>query len=137
MDCIRRSSYHEKRVWSKRWSVIKSLTLACTVSNQSSLIVKILNYALTLEHLENAFYHEGLAKYTRDAFGKAANIFQDRGHFYDNLYEVSMDEQTHVDFLTRALGDDAVAPCTYDFPFTDPASFLALAGVLEGVGVSA
>jgi len=102
--------------------------------------VQILNYALTLEHLENAFYHEGIFNYSKAAFnaaGLASNIFLDRGHFYENLLEISTDEQTHVNFLNKALGDKAVAPCTYSFPSTDPASFVALAAVLEGVGVSA
>ncbi|KAK2626473.1 hypothetical protein QTJ16_003648 [Diplocarpon rosae] len=95
--------------------------------------VGILNYALTLEHLEDKFYREGLANYTQEDFVQAG--FADP--FYANLKEISHDETTHVSFLSTALADAAVAECTYAFPSTDPASFVALASVLEGVGVSA
>ncbi|KAI6717179.1 hypothetical protein PZA11_001719 [Diplocarpon coronariae] len=95
--------------------------------------VGILNYALTLEHLEDKFYREGLANYTQEDFVKAG--FADP--FYEDLKEISYDETTHVSFLSKALADAAVAECTYAFPSTDPASFVALASVLEGVGVSA
>lgn len=95
--------------------------------------VDILNYALTLEHLEDKFYREGIQNYSRSVFNAAG--YDDT--FYDNLLEVSNDESTHVSFLETALGSAAVAECTYHFPSYDPASFVALASVLEGVGVSA
>ncbi|KAL9104931.1 MAG: hypothetical protein Q9163_000176 [Psora crenata] len=96
----------------------------------------ILNYALTLEHLEDKFYREGLANYTADAFAQAG--FD--ATFYSNLKEISSDEETHVSFLTaglKAAGAQPVAECTYSFGVTDPKSFVMLSSVLEGVGVSA
>ena len=59
----------------------------------------ILNYALTLEHLEDKFYRDGLAMFSAGDFAAAG--FE--GDFYYNLEEVSYDESTHVAFLTSAL----------------------------------
>jgi hypothetical protein len=59
----------------------------------------ILNYALTLEHLENNFYMQGLSNFTEKDFAAAGYD----STFYNNLKEVSSDETTHVDFLTKAL----------------------------------
>lgn len=61
--------------------------------------VDVLNYALTLEHLENTFYRQGLANFTRQNFLDAG--FADP--FYQNLVEVARDEEVHVEFLTSAL----------------------------------
>jgi len=95
--------------------------------------VQILNYALTLEHLENAFYKAAITNFTAADFQAAGTTTG----FYGNLQEISLDEQTHVDFLSGALGSAATKPCTYAFPVTDATSFLAVANILEGVGVSA
>ena len=96
----------------------------------------ILNYALTLEHLEDKFYREGLANFTQSDFAAAG--FD--ATFYSNLKEISSDETTHVAFLTAALtkaGAQPVAECTYAFGVTDVKTFVATSSILEGVGVSA
>jgi hypothetical protein len=112
--------------------------------------ITILNYALILEYLERAFYKGGLAKFSAADFANAG--FD--ATFYTNLEEIAYDEvvcyplgskslhdtnylQTHVDFLAGALGAAGVKEAQYKFPYTDPKSFVALASVLEGVGVSA
>lgn len=98
---------------------------------------KILNYALTLEHLEAAFYTEGLKNFTKADFAKAG--FNDVD-FYRHVEELSVDEHSHVEVLTavlKAAKYNATAACTYDFPVTSAADFVALASVLEGVGVNA
>lgn len=99
--------------------------------------VQILNYALTLEHLEDTFYRQGLQNYTQADFVNAG--FADP--FYANLKEISADETTHVSFLAGAIdaasAGAAVDACVYSFPSTDPKSFVGLASILEGVGTAA
>lgn len=59
----------------------------------------ILNYALTLEHLEDTFYRDGLAKFSEQDFAAAG--FDST--FYGNVKRVASDEAQHVAFLTSAL----------------------------------
>ena len=85
-----------------------STTLAIAGSSLAGLIRRqqysftdadILNYALTLEHLENEFYRKGIANFTAGDFAKAGY----GADFYENLKEIAYDEVTHIDFLTAAL----------------------------------
>ncbi|KAI0656594.1 ferritin-like domain-containing protein [Cubamyces menziesii] len=93
----------------------------------------ILQFALTLEHLESAFYSGGLAKYDADAFEKAGFAPWVRGRFE----QIAEHEASHVKFLTTALGDNATKPCVYDFPYDSPESFAELSMALESVGDAA
>lgn len=126
-----------------------------TYNTDARCLADVLNYALTLEHLEATFYAEGLKNYTHQDFLDAG--FPDP--FYSNLQQVASDEESHVQFLTKALsgtlydsiksvrlntnfyfiaaGANPVNACTYAFPATDPKTFVTTANILEGVGVSA
>jgi len=93
----------------------------------------IMQYALTLEHIEHAFYVQGLKQYDAQAFADAGYEPWVRGRFA----QIREHERTHVDFLTSQLGADAPAPCNYSYPYTDIPSFVALSQTLEEVGAAA
>jgi hypothetical protein len=94
---------------------------------------QILQYALTLEHLESKFYRDGLNQFSAIEFTKAGFPTWVR----DRMLQISGHEDQHVQLLTGALGNDAVAECSYKFPYNDVKGFVGLAAVLESVGVSA
>ncbi len=98
--------------------------------------VDVLNYALTLEHLESAFYRDGLAEI--GAEGITALGFQQS--VFDSLTEIGEHEAAHVTTLTDVitqLGGEPVAEAEYDFGYTDATGFLQVAQALEDTGVSA
>jgi hypothetical protein len=89
--------------------------------------VAILNFALTLEYLEAAFYTEAVQ------MGKFA------GNVGTFASVVRAHEAAHVAFLKGALGHAAVKKPKFDFQgtTTDEAKFKATAQVLEDAGVAA
>lgn len=118
-------------------SLLLITALAHPVKRQAAVTdLDILQYALTLEHLENTFYKGGVESMSEQDFLNAGFS----SDYYNNLKYITHDEEQHVELLTSAImtaGAAPVAACTYDFPYTDPKSFVTLASVLEGVGVSA
>jgi hypothetical protein len=94
--------------------------------------VGILNYALTLEYLEAAFYNEATANNAKKSFLSSA---QEQAF----LKQTTTDENAHVAFLKKALGKKAVAAPKVDFGNTtaDHDAFIKTAVALENTGVGA
>ncbi|MCC6704741.1 MAG: ferritin-like domain-containing protein [Thermomicrobiales bacterium] len=94
--------------------------------------IDVLNYALTLEHLEAAFYTLAANfEFGADAYGNSID---------DYLAAIGQHEADHVTTLTQVitgLGGEPVAAATYDFGVTDAQSFLMTAAAVENLGVSA
>jgi Ferritin-like domain len=89
--------------------------------------VSILNFALTLEYLEAAFYNEAVSK---------GRFSGEVGNF---ARIVASHENAHVAFLKGALGANAVKKPKFNFKgtTTNQAKFQATAQALEDTGVSA
>ncbi len=89
--------------------------------------IAILNFALTLEYLEAAFY----------AQANQNKVLKGELNRYSTV--LAQHENTHVQFLRKVLGAKAVAKPKFDFKdtVTNPAKFAATAQVLEDTGVHA
>ena len=141
-------------------TILSAVPLLASIASAAPIVARddidptILNFALTLEHLENVFYKGVLEKFSAEDFEKAGmrnvttswqlhetdNVAGYSGDYYYNLQYIAHDEEDHVKLLSGALQKAGVTPveaCTYSFPYTDPKSFLGFASILEGVGTSA
>lgn len=101
-------------------------------------IISVLNYALTLEHLENQFYAAGLGTFVSadfEALGFLPGVF-------DFVTQIGADEAAHVETLTTVitdLGGDPVEAGEYEVTdaLASADAFLATAQALENTGVGA
>jgi Ferritin-like domain len=91
--------------------------------------IGILNYALTLEYLEAAFYNAA----TKNNVAKGDKVLS------AFLKTATTDENAHVKFLKTALKSAAVKSPKFNFgkAVSDKATFAATAYVLENTGVHA
>jgi rubrerythrin len=88
----------------------------------------IVNYALTLEYLETAFYND------------AAKSGLFKGDDLALIKHIADTEQQHVDALTataKKLGGPAAKAPKAEFPLKDPTAVLKLAATVENLGAAA
>lgn len=98
--------------------------------------VDVLNYALTLEHLEATFYRTYNGEFSDGEItgaGFGSNV-------PGRLVSIEEHEAAHVTALIgviNQLGGTPVAEAMYDFGVTDVTSYIATAQVLENLGTGA
>jgi hypothetical protein len=114
---------------------------------ESPTDVEMLNYALTLEHLEANLHVQGLRRFGEQDF-RSSNLFRGLGNLLRltvsaNFKRIRDHEVEHVKTLKaviRSLGGTPVPACRYNFnkiAFTSVEKFIVVAQFLENTGVSA
>jgi hypothetical protein len=154
-DELRGASLESRRRFLQRSAAVGAGALALSIGGSNGALahdatdddvedVDVLNYALTLEHLENAFYRDGLERFDCAAFNQAETLQgfgnRVRTDVRPNFVDIGDHEKTHVDALTGViddLGGDPVEEACYDFGLGGVDDFIAVSAVLENTGVSA
>lgn len=98
------------------------------LAQTNSTDVDILNFALTLEYLEAAFYGEK---------GKQVGLSGLAKHYAKEFGDQEAEHVAALAAAVKSLGGTPVAQPTFVFPVHDERSFLALASALENTGVGA
>ncbi|NID11888.1 ferritin-like domain-containing protein [Fibrivirga algicola] len=135
-DAPERLAYYSRRNWLKMSKRVTAAVAAPTVLAaslndayaQSSAAVAALNFALTLEYLEDEYY--------RTAIGTSGLI---PASDLAIMGQISKHEIAHVALLKGALGSAAVAKPTFKFGtvFSSYQTFLSAAQAFEDTGVRA
>jgi len=104
----------------------------------------LLNYALTLENLEAAFYTQGLNQFSSADFGNSTFIQNFGsvigGDVYAYLSLIRNHELQHVRTLQSLITDlkgTPPKPCSYNFGYKTADDFVMVAALLENTGVMA
>jgi hypothetical protein len=110
--------------------IVGLINYLTTMTEATAGDLAVLNYALVLEHLEYAFYRDGIEMLMKKNLGKV----------YPEFITIRDHEKTHVDVLTsviKSLGGTPVRECVYNFGYKKAEDFVKIARVLENVGVAA
>lgn len=134
-DMAERVAYYTRRNWlkmsrKKAVAAAAPAVLAASLNEayaQSTAVVNVLNYALTLEYLEDEYYKAALS--STAAVSGITTVIQ----------QISKHETAHVALLKGALSTAAIAKPTFKFGdvFATQQTFLAVAQALEDTGVRA
>ena len=140
-DTILASRRDVFRKYAKRAGFLASAPLVLALASNQAFgqalpqkVVDVLNFALTLEYLEAAFY---------DAGNKASGLIP--GKYKTVFRTIGQHENAHVKLLQGALGSAAVAAPGVDFTaggkyadvFSNFDTFLTLSQTFEDLGVAA
>ena len=107
--------------------------------------VDILNYALTLEYLEAAFYRQGLENLSEEDFCNCRAL-QENTHLQEVVYEelqtIQAHEEAHAQAISQTIEDIGGEPIeepefNFGIRVEYPMAFLATAALLEDLGVAA
>jgi rubrerythrin len=120
------------------------LLISSLRSQSTTTDVTLLNYALSLENLEAAFYVQGLAQFSSVDFGNSVFIQNFGtvigGDVYAYLSLIRDHEEQHVRTLQSvitSLGGTPIKPCNYNFGYKTADQFISVAATLENTGVMA
>jgi hypothetical protein len=125
--------------------VVRAQSSAASPSATNTNDINILNFALRLENLENAFYSQGLATFATKDFQNSATVQGIGGtkigaNIFSYLQGIAQNEADHVVRLTQtvvAMGGTPQPIDCYAFGFKTADQFLQIAQILENTGVSA
>lgn len=125
-------------------STTTTTTTTTPTAAQAATDLDILNYALSLENLEAAFYRLYAGKYSAADFAGSNTIpvfgTKITGNITTFISSIRDHEQAHVAALQStitSLGGTPVSPCTYNFGVNNVNDFLMTAMALENTGVMA